>query len=210
MCEILKDLNWRYATKQFDQSKKLSPGDLDELLEAVRLSASSFGLQPYEILVISDEETRKKLREVSWNQPQVTDASHLIIFCNKTNLSEKDADKFLENISQTRSIPMKGLSEYSGMMKGFINNMSDEQKSGWTSKQAYLALGFLLVACASNKIDACPMEGFDKAGYDKILNLSSKGLEAAVIVPIGYRSENDDYQHLKKVRKTKDTLFTMI
>ncbi|MCK5075938.1 MAG: nitroreductase family protein, partial [Calditrichia bacterium] len=100
--------------------------------------------------------------------------------------------------------------EYSGMMKGFINNISDEQKSVWTSKQAYLALGFLLVACASNKIDACPMEGFDKAGYDKILDLSSKGLEASVVAPIGYRSEKDDYQHLKKVRKTKNELFTHI
>jgi len=210
MSELLKKLNWRYATKKFDPSKIISADDLEELVSVMNLAPSSYGLQPYEILVIKNEKIRKQLREVSWNQSQITDASHLIVICNRTNLAEKDVDDFLENISRTRNIPLEGLANYAAMMKNTVNSTPPDQLSVWTSRQTYIVLGTLLTACAVKDIDACPMEGFDKAGYDKILNLSSRGLEAAVIAAVGYRSEDDSYQHLKKVRKNKDDLITYI
>lgn len=210
MSELLKKMNWRYATKKFDLSKTISAEDLDELVSVMNLAPSSYGLQPYEILVIKNEEIRKKLREVSWNQSQITDASHLIVICSRTDLAEKDVDDFLQNIAQTRNIPIAGLADYAAMMKNTVNATPPDQLSVWTSRQAYIVLGTLLTACAVKNIDACPMEGFDKTGYDKILNLSSRGLEAAVIAAVGYRAADDSYQHLKKVRKNKDDLTTYI
>lgn len=210
MSTIIESLNWRYATKKFDTAKKVSDEDLETLKEAIRLSASSYGLQPYEVLVIEDPEIRKQLSEVSWGQPQITDASHLIVFANKTNVTAKDTEAYMDNISKTRNVPVENLSGFSDMINNTVISLPQEAKNTWTAKQTYIALGSLLATAAELRIDACPMEGFDPEGYNKILGLNEKGLNAAVIATIGYRSEEDNTQHSAKVRRPAEELFTSI
>jgi len=204
--KLIDSLKWRYATKHFDENKKISGDQIDLLLEAVNLSASSFGLQPYSVLVIENKKLRQQLKEAAWQQTQVTDASHLILFAAKTNLSSADIDEFVSRISDERKIPVEALAEYEGMMKGALNAMSPEDATTWAAKQAYIALGQLLVSCAVESIDACPMEGFDKVEFDKILGLKEKNLSSVVMATVGYRSVDDQYQHLPKVRKALDDL----
>lgn len=203
---IIEKLNWRYATKEFDASKKLSEEQLNLLLEATNLAPSSFGLQPFSIVVIEDDEIRKKLKPSAWNQPQTTDASQLVLFVIKTDLSEKDVDEFLQRIADTRNMPMESLAEYEGMMKGFIKQMPKNDLQNWQAKQAYIALGQLMVTAAVEEIDTCPMEGFDKKEFDKILGLEEKNLASVVMAAVGFRSDNDKYQSLPKVRKPIDEL----
>lgn len=210
MGTTVDNLKWRYATKKFDASKKISTSDLEILKDAIQLSASSYGLQPYEVLIIEDKEIREKLKAAAWNQTQVTDASHLIVFANRTDLTPKDTQKYMENISNTRSIPVENLNGFSDMINGVITTLSEDAMSVWTSKQTYIALGNLLAAAAELKIDSCPMEGFDATEFNKILGLTEKGLNASVIAPIGYRSEEDASQNYIKVRKPKTELFTTI
>ncbi|MCG8580466.1 MAG: NAD(P)H-dependent oxidoreductase [Bacteroidales bacterium] len=198
---IIEKLNWRYATKEFDTSKKLSDEQLDLLLEATNLTPSSFGLQPFSVIVIENDEIRQRLKPSAWNQPQTTDASHLILFAIKTDLSEKDVDEFIKRISESRNIPIESLAEYDGMMKGFLKQMSNEDINNWQAKQAYIALGQLMVSAAVEGIDTCPMEGFDKKEFDKILGLEEKNLASVVMAAVGFRSANDKYQALPKVRK---------
>ncbi|WP_411032294.1 NAD(P)H-dependent oxidoreductase [Spongiimicrobium sp. 3-5] len=210
MSNYIDSLNWRYATKKFDPSKKIAKADLETLLEAVRLSASSYGLQPYQILVITDPEIREKLKPVSWGQSQITDASHLIVFANNTVVDENLMDGYIKNVSNTRGIPQEELQGYGDFMKSKLLDLTEEQRLSWTSRQVYLALGNLLSAAALLKIDTCPMEGFEAEKYNEILGLKEKGLNAAVVATIGYRSEEDTTQHYKKVRRSKEELFTHI
>ncbi|RIV47124.1 NAD(P)H-dependent oxidoreductase [Flagellimonas pelagia] len=210
MNTVLEHRTWRYATKKFDPSKKVSEQDLETLLEATRLSASSYGLQPYHIFVISDQETKEKLKPASWNQSQIADASHVIVFANATDFGEELVDDFLTNVGETRNIPMEGLKGYSDFMKSKLLDLPVETKSTWTTKQAYIAFSNMMQAAAELKIDTCPMEGFESDKYNEILGLTEKNLNAAVVLPIGYRSEEDDTQHWAKVRKSKETLFTHI
>ncbi|RIV67525.1 NAD(P)H-dependent oxidoreductase [Flagellimonas aequoris] len=207
---ILEHRTWRYATKKFDPSKKVSDQDLETLLEATRLSASSYGLQPYHIFVISDQETKEKLKPASWNQSQITDASHVIVFANTTDFGEELVDNFIENTSTTRNIPIENLKGYADFMKSKLVSLPSESKDTWTAKQAYIAFGNLMQAAAELKIDTCPMEGFESDQYNEILGLTEKNLNAAVVLTIGYRSEEDQTQHLPKVRKSKEALFTHI
>lgn len=208
MSTILEPRNWRYATKKFDTDKKVSEEDLQTLLGAILLSPSSYGLQPYHVLVISDPETREQLKKASWGQSQITDASHILVFTNFTDFGEELVDSYLENASETRNIPLDGLKDYGNMMKSSLMNLPTEIKGGWAARQAYLALGNALQAAAELKLDACPMEGFDPAGYNEILGLNDKNLNAAVVMALGYRSEEDQTQHYAKVRKSKEELFT--
>ena len=210
MSTIIESLNWRYATKKFDPSAKVSAEDLNTLKEAIRLSASSYGMQPYEVFVIEDPEIRRQLKEASWGQPQITDASHLIVFASKTDVTAKDTEAYMNNISKTRNIPVESLSGFRNMINNSVISLPQEVKSTWAAKQAYIALGNLLASAAQLQIDACPMEGFDAEGYNKILGLKEKGLNAAVIATIGYRSSEDEMQHLPKVRKPSEELFTSI
>lgn len=200
--DIIEKLNWRYATKQFDTEKKLTGAQLNRILSATNLAASSFGLQPYNVLVIEDTEIRKRLRKAAWGQPQVTDASQVIVFAAKTNLSDTHVDEFIQRISQARNIPVEELAEYEGMMKSTINARPREMLTQWAARQAYIALGFLLATCAVEAIDACPMEGFENDKFDDILGLKGKNLTSVVMATVGYRSSEDKYQHLAKVRKT--------
>ncbi|WP_350291166.1 NAD(P)H-dependent oxidoreductase [uncultured Croceitalea sp.] len=207
---ILQNRTWRYATKKFDSTKKVSEEDFKLLMESVRLSASSYGLQPYKVLVISNKEIRENLKPVSWGQSQITDASHLIVLANQIDFGSELVDDYISNVAETRNIPLDGLQQYGDFMKSKLIDLPAEHKAIWTSKQAYIALGNLMQAAAELKIDTCPMEGFDAEKYDEILGLREKGLSAAVVLPIGYRSEEDETQHYAKVRKSKEDFFTYI
>ena len=210
MNTVLEHRTWRYATKKFDAAKKVSDEDLETLMEATRLSASSYGLQPYHVLVISDQAIKEQLKPASWGQSQITDASHIIVFANTTDFGDELVDEYVTNICQTRNIPEEGLKGYADFMKSKLVDLPLEAKDNWTAKQAYLAFGNLMQAAAELKIDTCPMEGFEADKYNEILGLNDKNLNAAVVLPIGYRSEEDATQHLPKVRKSKEELFTLI
>ncbi|MGY8914914.1 MAG: NAD(P)H-dependent oxidoreductase [Flavobacteriales bacterium] len=210
MSTYIDSLNWRYATKKFDASKKVSKEDLDSLLEATALSASSFGLQPYQILVVENAEIRSKLRPAAWDQSQITDASHLIVLANQNSFGAELVEEYVDNVSETRGVPAEGLKAYADFMKSKLVPLSEDAKAVWTAKQTYIALGNLLSAAAINKIDACPMEGFDAEQFNDILGLTEKGLNTSVLVAVGYRSEEDETQHYKKVRKSKENLITLI
>ena len=207
MTTFLDHQNWRYATKKFDANQKISDADFATLQEAMRLSTSSYGLQPYKILIISDPELRAKLQPAAWGQTQIVDASHLIVFANMLNIGDAQIDSYIKNISQIRNIPEEGLEGYSSFMKSKITSLPQEDRNTWTSKQTYLALGNLLNAAAELKIDATPMEGFDKDAFNAILGLTEKGLSASVIATLGYRHQDDATQHYKKVRKANEELF---
>lgn len=210
MNNFIENQNWRYATKKFDSSKKISASDLNFLKEAIRLSTSSYGLQLYKVLIIENPEIRAQLLPHAWNQSQVVDASHLIVFANQTHIGDAEIDAYIHNVSQTRAIPIETFIGYSNFMKAQINPLSEDVKNVWTAKQTYLALGNLLNATAELKIDATPMEGFDPIKFNEILGLDKLNLNASLIATIGYRSEDDTTQHLKKVRKSTEELFITI
>lgn len=207
MSNFIQDANWRYATKKFDATKKVSAEDLATLKEAIRLSSSSYGLQPYKVIIVENPELRAQLQPVSWGQTQIVDASHLIVFANVTNIGETEIDAYFKNLTQTRGISMEALQGYADFMKSKITSLSEEAKNTWTSKQTYLALGNLLNAAAELKIDVTPMEGFEPEQYNEILGLNKLGLHASLVATIGYRHEDDATQHYVKVRKSNEELF---
>lgn len=204
---IIENLNWRYATKKFNPEKKIAKSDLDILKESVRLSASSYGLQPYQVILLENEDLREQVKAVAWNQAQITEASDVLIFANITDPGTTEVQDYISNMAAVREIPEVSLKGFADMMNNAVGNLTPEAKENWTAKQAYIALGTLLSAAADLKIDATPMEGFDRAAVNKILELPEKGLSAALIVTLGYRHENDVTQHLKKVRKSNEELF---
>ncbi|MBP9773174.1 MAG: NAD(P)H-dependent oxidoreductase [Candidatus Peribacteraceae bacterium] len=210
MSQFIDALNWRYATKKFDATKKISQADLDELLESLRLSASSYGLQPWKFLVITDPAMRQKLQAVAWNQSQITESSHLIVLCAKTDIDEQYIKDFVAFTAKERGADPATLAGYQEMMVKNIASMPIDMKQIWMAKQAYIALGTLLTAAAFKKIDATPMEGFDKAKFDEILDLKKKGWMSVVACPVGYRAEDDYLAKEKKVRFPKEQVIEMM
>jgi len=210
MKKHLENLNWRYATKHFDDKKKISTEDLANLKESVRLSASSYGLQPYQIIVVEDENVKEKLKDAAYNQPQLTEASQVFVFASYAEVKEEYIDAYINNIAETRDMAVEELEGMAKTIKSTSMSQPKDQQAVWTAKQAYIALGFLLNAAATLKIDACPMEGFENDKFDDILGLKEKGLTSAVIATVGYRSEKDETQHYKKVRKASENLFIEI
>lgn len=205
--EYLEGLNWRYATKKFDPTRKISDEDLSDLLDAVRLTPSSYGLQPYKVLVIRDQGLKERLRPACWDQSQITDASHVLVFASRADVDEQLIDSYLQEVSAVREIPVRDLHGYGEFMKSKLLGLPEEVKVSWTARQAYIALGNLLSTAAVLRLDACPIEGFDPVRVDALLGLPEQGLTAAVIVPIGYRSEADKTQYNKKVRRPENELF---
>lgn len=196
--DILDALNWRYATKKFNPEKKVSDEDLKILLESIRLAPTSFGLQPFKVFVITDRELREKLKPVSYNQSQVTDASCLIVFCARKNVDENYIKRYIEQVSKVRGVSVGDLKGFEDMLLGFVKNYSGNIEE-WAKRQSYIALGFLLEAAALLGIDACPMEGFNTEEVDKILNLE-EGLTSVAYCTLGYRDESDEYSKIKKAR----------
>ena len=207
MSDFITDANWRYATKKFDTSKKVSAEDLATLKEAIRLSASSYGLQPYKVLLVENPALRAQLQPVAWGQSQIVDASNLIVFANITNVGDKEIDAYFKDMTTTRGIPMEAVQGYSDFMKSKIASLSLEAKNNWTAKQTYLALGNLLNAAAELKIDVTPIEGFEPEKFNEILGLNQLGLNASLVATVGYRHAEDDTQHYAKVRKSNEELF---
>ncbi len=205
--ELINHLKWRYATKKFDPDRGVSPTDLETLKEAIHLSVSSYGLQLYKVLIIEDQAIRKELKRVSWDQDQVTDASHLFVFCNHTRVDPEEIDAFIRLTSQKRKIDLEKLEGYASFMKAKLAEKSMTETRNWLERQPYLALGNLLMACAALKIDACPMEGFEPGAYNKILGLDEQGLNACVVAAVGYRHPEDRSKDLPKVRKPMEALF---
>lgn len=210
MNNYIKKLHWRYATKKFNPEKEVSDEDLETLLEAIRLSASSYGLQPYEVIVIKDPEVRAKLKPAAFSQPQITDASYLLVFAYNTNVNQEYVDKFIKSNSEIRNKSEEDFKALKEMIENSVLTFSEDEKEAWAARQAYIALGNLLSAAAHLEIDACPMEGFNPAEFDKLLNLPSKNLKSVALTTLGYRSKDDQLQHEKKVRKSKEELFTRI
>jgi len=207
MSNFIKNANWRYATKKFDATKKVSDADLQTLKDAIRLSASSYGLQPYQVILVENPELRAQLQPAAWGQAQLVDASHVLVFANITNIGDAQIDAYLNNMAETRGLPLEALQGYGDFMKSKINSLSAEQKNTWTSKQTYLALGNLLNAAAELNIDVTPMEGFEPEKVNEILGLNEKGLNASLIATIGYRHAEDATQNYAKVRKSEQELF---
>lgn len=204
---IIENLNWRYATKKFNAEKKIAKSDLEILKQAVRLSASSYGLQPYHVILVENEALRTKVKVAAYNQSQITEASELLIFANITDVGPKEVNDYIQNMASVRAIPTTSLKGFEDMMNNVVTGLTPEAKQNWTAKQTYIALGTLLSAAADLKIDATPMEGFNAEAVNEILNLKEKGLSATLIVTLGYRHEDDATQHLKKVRKPNEELF---
>lgn len=205
--ELIDNLKWRYATKKFNPYKKVTDDDLQKLKEAIQLSASSYGLQHYKILIIEDKKTREALKTASWNQEQIIDCSHLFVFCNYSTIKDASVDDYILLKAKTQSIDVGSIMGYGEFIKGKLAEKTEVEKSNWSMKQTYLALGNLLIACSELKIDACPMEGFEPEQYNQILGLKEKGLNTAVIATIGYRLPEDQNQYEKKVRKSMALLF---
>ncbi len=198
--EMIKQLNWRYATKKFDPAKKIDDETYALLEEAIRLAPSSYGLQPWKFVVITDPAVKAKLPAISYNQPQPADCSHLVVICRVTKLDEPFLDRYVDHTEQVRSLNSEKKAAFRGMMAGFIKDTSDEDKASWMTRQCYIPLGFLLSAAAMLGVDACPMEGLDKEAYDKFLDLPAQGCTSLVMCALGYRSEDDKYAKLAKVR----------
>jgi nitroreductase len=199
--ELLEGLRWRYATKKFDAARKIAPELWKSLEEALHLAPSSYGLQPWKFLVVTDPAVRAKLRPVSWNQPQITDASHLVVFCVRKDLSARDVERYIESIAQTRGVPAESLGAFKKMMLGSVDGAAKgSYLNEWNTRQVYIALGFFLTSCAVLGVDACPMEGFLADEYDKILGLPAQGYHAVVLATAGYRADDDAAASLKKVR----------
>lgn len=207
---LIENLSWRYATKKFDTSKKVSDSDIETIKEAISLSATSYGLEAYKVLIVKDENLRQELLPASWGQSQVADASHLMIFCNFNKVTPEYIDQYVDLKSNVQGIPSENLRGYGDFMKKTIGSFPEETTRTWTAKQTYIAMANAMAACAELKIDSCPMEGFDAAKYNEILGLDAKGLSAALVLPIGYRSEEDQTQHGKKVRKPLTDLFEVV
>jgi len=207
MSNFITNANWRYATKKFDTTKKVSKEDLETLKEAIRLSASSFGLQPYRILIIENPELRAKLQPAAWGQSQIVDASQLIVFANITNFGETEIDASIANTTKTRGLPADALKGYGDFMKSKIVVLPEDVRNTWASKQTYLALGNLMNAASELRIDVTPMEGFEPTQVNEILGLGKLGLNATLLATIGYRHEEDATQHYAKVRKSNEELF---
>lgn len=183
---FLENLVWRNATKNFDPEKKLADDDLQQVLEAIRLAPTSFGLEPFHVCHIKNPEIRKKIRAVSWDQPQITDASELLVFCSRSDIAEHRIDEWMDTMSGGNPEVREKMEGYESVMKNFFSGMSEEKQKVWADRQTYITLGFALAASAEMQIDSCPIEGFDPKKVDEILDLPET-LHSVVLLPLGYR-----------------------
>jgi nitroreductase len=202
--QLLTQLNWRYATKQFDPQRKISAPDWAVLEESLVLTPSSFGLQPWKFIVVTDPATRAKLLPASWGQRQVVDGSHLMVFAIKRSLGEGDVDSYVNRIVEVRGVNRESLANYREMMVGnIIQDRDESSRRNWAARQVYIALGNFLTSAALLGIDACPLEGIEPVRYDRILGLDRQGLSTVVAAAAGYRATTDEYAGAKKVRFPK-------
>lgn len=198
---VIKQLNWRYATKKFNPVKKLTVDKVDILKNAFNLTATSFGLQPVTLVIIGDPDLNKKLQLYAFNQKQVGDCSHLLVFCVTTEVNKEFIYNYFNLVKTIRETPDEILNPYKNILVKDFDNKTGEEIENWAIRQAYLAMGNLMTVCAVEEIDACPMEGFDSEKFDQTLMLNAKKLKSVLIMPVGYRAEDDKFATFKKVRK---------
>lgn len=211
--QVVEQLQWRYATKRFDTEKKISAADWSALEQSLLLTASSYGLQPWKFVVVTDPAVRESLVEHSWKQRQITDASHLVVFAIQKQMSEELVDRYVERVVEVRGGEIEKLEGYRNMMvRDIVTGARGQGEASmqWAKLQSYIALGNFMTAAAMMGIDTCPMEGFVPEKYDEILGFDKLGLTAAVLCPAGYRAAGDKYAHLPKVRFTADDLIERI
>ena len=207
---IIEALNWRYATKKFDATKKLSEDQLNLILEAARLTPSSYGLEPWKFVVVTNPEIRAKLVAAAWHQSQITEASHLLVLCARTDVNIEYVDQYQQRIEHSNGMPAGAMSGLGDMIRGSVGARTPEEIINWNAKQVYIALGEIMVACALNNIDSCPVEGFDAASFDEILGLKEMDLTATVVLPIGFRSAADTSAKRPKQRKPIEELVEFV
>lgn len=203
---ITDALNWRFATKRMS-GEKVPKDKLERVLEAARLAPSSYGLQPYSVIVIEDQKLKEKISSIGFDQPQITQSSHLLVFAAHDNISEDNIDDFIQLTAETQGTNVSELDSYKAMIKGAVNRFSSEEKLHWASKQAYISLGTAVTAAAFEQIDASPMEGFDKDALDQLLGFKERGLNSLVMLALGFRHENDHHAGMKKVRRSSTEMF---
>jgi nitroreductase / dihydropteridine reductase len=208
--KLIDALNWRYATKRMN-GEKVPAEKLDAILEATRLSASSMGLQPYTILVVENEAVKKSLLPAAYNQPQIVEGSHLLVFAAWENVTEEHVNQYINDIINTRGVAPETLDAFKASLMGIVNGRTPEQKYEWAARQAYIAFGTAITAAAVEQVDATPMEGFNPAAVDEILGLKEKGLRSVTILALGYRDAEKDFMvNQKKVRRAKDELILKV
>ncbi|MGJ8661343.1 MAG: NAD(P)H-dependent oxidoreductase [Bacteroidota bacterium] len=207
---IIEALNWRYAVKKYDASKKISDSDLEVLKESIRLAPTAFGLQSFSVLIIENPEIRAQLQVASYGQTQVVDASHLFVFAAHKSVSDVAVDSYMTNVANTRKLQIEQTHGFGNHIKQSVSPMNADEISDWNTKQTYLALGQLLQTAAEMRIDSTPMEGFDAERVNEILNLDALDMKVSVICALGYRSTDDKNQFQAKVRKHADDLFQII
>ena len=205
--DLLKSLEWRYATKKMN-GEKVPQNKLERILEATRLAPSSYGLTPYNVIVVEDQKLKEELQGACYGQTQLTDSSAVLVFATWDDVTEEAVDIYIQETAKQRGIGVEMLGEFSGMIKGSLSNMTQEQKVAWAQRQAYIGLGFALVAAATEEVDSTPMEGFVPTSVDNILGLKELGLMSVAVLPLGYRdTENDYLASLKKVRWENEKFF---
>lgn len=203
-------LEWRYATKKFDATKKISDADWEQLRNALTFAPSSYGTQPWKFLVIENPEVREKLKTASWNQTQVTDASHYVVLLYKEKMDADFIQKYIQRMAEVRNTSLESLDGYKNLMMEKLVKSPEDKIRVWSQRQVYIAMGFLLQTAALLKIDATPMEGLDPAAYDQILGLEGSGWKTVATVALGYRHQEDPLQHQKKVRFPEEDLIQYI
>ncbi|MQA20751.1 NAD(P)H-dependent oxidoreductase [Rugamonas rivuli] len=209
MTEVIDKLNWRYATKKFDAAKKVDDAKLERILEAIRLAPTSSGLQPFEVFVVNNPELRAKIQAVGWNQAQITESSHLLVFAAWDNITEARVNMMFDLTNEQRGFINEGWEAYRQKLLGIVAARGEKANFDAAARQAYIALGVAMVAAAFEGVDATPMEGFDPAAVDEILSLKERNLRSVVILPIGYRQPEGDWLvNLKKVRRSRENLIT--
>jgi len=211
MSTLIDKLNWRYATKKMDPTKIVEQEKLDRILEAIRLTATSSGLQPYEVFVVTNNELREKIVPHAWNQAQITDGSHLLVFAAWDNYTEDRINEMFDLVNDERGFVNEGWENYRQMILSTYPPREPEVNYQHAARQAYIGLGTALIAAAEEGVDCTPMEGFDPEKVDEILGLKERGLRSVILLPLGYRAEEGDWlKDLKKVRRSHDKFITEI
>jgi nitroreductase len=203
---LLAALQWRYATKKFDAARTIPASDWDALEQSLVLTPSSFGLQPWRFLVVHDPAVRARLQPESWNQPQVTEASHFVVLTARTDLADADIGTWIARMAEVQGRAPGALDALKGMIAGFAETMGHEARHAWNVRQVYIALGQLLASAALLGIDSCPMEGISAAAYDRILGLEQSGYATVVACALGYRAADDKYAAIPKARFERSTV----
>ena len=204
---LIKDLNWRYATKKMN-GNAVPQEKVDSILEAIQLAPTSYGLQPFKVIVVTNQELRAKIHEQACPQPQIVDGSHVLVFAPYANVTEEHVDEYMALVAKTRNTTVDKLEGFKSSIMGTVNSRSQEQLNNWAARQAYIALGHGIIAAANEKVDATPMEGFNPDKLDEVLKLKEQNLKSAVLLTLGYRNaEEDSLASAAKVRKPKEELF---